>query len=98
MELKVAFEGTQKDKIEPVMKSAAIIIPYFKYSPNSDQGSYTVTVENTTVVSFAGMVQDLLNKTNGKASFSNEGGQQVNIKANPKYTHLELEKELKVFM
>ena len=98
MDLKLAFDGIGGGEADPVLKSAEVIIPYFKYSKQDAQASYVVTVEPVTVISFAGMVQDLCNKAKGKATLENDAGQKVEMQSRPGYTMGDIEKEMQVFL
>lgn len=97
-ELSIAFDGMNRDKVEAVLKSAKIIIPYFDYNAGSGN-SCSASVDNTTFVSFVGMLQQLVNDTDGKIEVENARGEKHTLNpVKPDFHFGELEKQIAPLM
>jgi hypothetical protein len=91
--LNISFKGTDSAAVKAVLKSAEIIITYseFKESKNDE---YSATLHPQTVVSFVGMLQEMINKSGGSVAITNSKGDVVNLTKGKDFHFGELEKQL----
>lgn len=100
--LNISFTGANRAAIDAVLKNAEIIITYSNFKEikgKAGSETYAASLHPQTVVSFVGMLQEMINKSGGSVSITNESGDEVNLKSSKTDFHFgELEKQLQPFL